>query len=300
MAITTRETLDLVKAGIDTVMLVQSKSNNVSWQRIGPAINHDEGFYRARILASFGDASVINEGQAVPTDQKKSLYQPDFYPFKFAKAYEFTIEAKEDDVYKQVGNFAADLARSMRRRKNKEMANILNNGFSSSLQPIYDASALFADAHAGAGGNTGDNLSTTASLGSISLETMITDMMNQPDPNGELMEFEGGMALHVPNALFPLATRIVDANGLAGTPDNDPNFVGRYLTVDRQPFLTSTTAFFLKLKNEDEHGLRMIQFTPYQTVMQDEARTLTKLVVVFERYVAAVLMWQGVQGNVGA
>jgi hypothetical protein len=299
MATTTRGTLDLLKAGIDTVMLVQSRASNQSYQRLGPTINHDEGYYRARILASFGDASIVNEGQPVPTDSKKNLYTPDFYPLKFAKAYEFTIEAKEDDVYKQVGNFAADLARSMRRRKNKEMANVLNNGFSSTFA-IYDGGALFANNHAGVSGVTGSNVSTAASLGSISLETMITDLMNQTDPNGELMEFEGNMTLHVPNALFPLATRIVDASGLAGTADNDPNFAGRYVTIDRQQFLSSPTAYFLKLKNDDEHGLRLIQFTPYQTVMQDEARTLTKLVVVFERYTPAVLMWQGVQGNQGA
>lgn len=292
-------TLNLIKAGIDTVLKIQTKAGKPTYERIGPTINHKQGFYRSRIITGFGDASVVSAGQPVPSDNKLSLYETDYYPLKFAKAYEYDVEADEDDVYGEVGNFAADLSKAMRRRKNKEMANLLNNAFDSNY-PIYDAQPLCSTAHPGLGSNTGANRSSVAkAFGALNLEDEMTAMMSQVDPRGENLELEGNMIIHVGNTLWPLASRVVDASGLAQTNDNDPNFAGKYMSVDRQDKMTSATSWFLKMANQDEHGLRMIQFTPYKIITQQEARTVQNLVVVYERYIACVLQWYGLQGNPG-
>lgn len=303
MALTTTQQLDLIKAGIDTVLKIQSKTaQNPTWAEICKLISTKEGFYRLRVMTGFGDAGVVSEGSPVPSDSKISLFAKDFYPLMFAKAYETTYQAEAHDVYKEVANFAPDLVKSMMRRKNKEAANIFNNGFDGTNFPIYDGQALFSTAHPGAAGvAVASNIANPAiALGPIALENMMTSVFSQTDPRGESMEYESGMNLYVPNRLFPLATRIVDATKLAGGNDNDPNVTSKYFTVVRQDKLTSTTAWFLRMKDEMEHGLRMLQFMPYQIDTDKDIRVLQNLVVVFEQYITAVFQWQGTAASAGA
>lgn len=299
MAITTTATLDLIKTGIDLVTTIQTKAAKETWRDIAEVINHDKGYYRERILASFSDMQTLAEGDAVVSDVKRSLYTVDVYPQRFAKAFELTLDMKEDDVYKQVPKFAQEIVKIRRRRRNKEVCNLFNNGFDTNY-PIYDAAALFSASHPGVGSVTGSNLTTATSLGPIVLEDMMLSLMQHTDPMGEPMEFEGRMKLYTGVPLMGLATRILGSEKLAGGNDNDPNVTGRYITYSMQRFLTDTDAFFLRMADADEHGLRLIEFTQPFMDTDKELRSFTQLYAFMERYNTAVLQWQGVQGCAGS
>lgn len=293
--------LDLVKTGIDLVVKTQTKNGKLTFETIAPSIQHREGFYRLRIITGFGDAGAYGNGVAVPSDRKYSLYEENIYPTRFAKAWEYDLHDKDEDVYNQLAENVGDIAVSMRRRKNKEAANLFNNGFDSNFA-IYDGQPLFSTAHPGAVGiaNGSNRPASGSSLGSIAVESAIAAYMGQLDPRGESMEFEGNLELHVGNLLFPLATRIVEASGLAGTNDNDPNFAGRYVTVRKNDKITSSTAQYYKAASQDEHKLRTIQFSPYRITNQTEARTEIVVNVVSERYTMFVGQWQGTYADPGA
>lgn len=300
MASMTASTEDLIHAGIDLINKIVTKKGMVQWPRIGPAISTKQGYYREAIVTALGDVGIVPAGAVIPTDTKLRLYTNDFYPLKFAKAYEYDYESEKFDHYGEIANISKDLSTVFRRHRNKEMANLLNNGFSSSYN-IYDGQPLFSTAHVGAPGYTSTGWSntaaTSAALGSISLEEGMTNLYNQTDLRAELMEFEGNMILHVPNALIPLADRITRAKGLAQTNDNDPNYAGQYVKADKQSWLTASGPWFLKMANDEEHGLRMFNFSGYEIMKGADIRTAQKIVTALELYTTGVIQWQGVYGT---
>lgn len=292
--------LDLIKSGIDAVIKIQTKNGRLMAFDIAPAVNSKEGYYKAKVITGFGDASAYGRGVAVPSDRKQTLYETDFYPLRFAKAWEYDIHSKDEDVYNEMASNAADIATAMRRRKNKEATNLFNNGFSASFT-IYDGQPLFSTAHPGSQGVVGSNTPASGNaLGVISVENVIGNYFGQTDPRGESMEFEGNLQQWVGNTLLLLATRIAEASQLAQSNDNDPNVVKRFIDVHRGDKITSTTAHFYKAANEDEHGLRTIVFSPYRVTQGTEARSEVVVNVVSERYRAVVLKWNGTYGDPGA
>jgi len=308
MPTTTTTLTGLLHSGIDEVKTIIAENRENTWSRIASEISTKEGFYDLNIISGLGDFTVVGAGSPVPSDNKFQVFRQQFYPLKFAKAYDFDYEAEVFDVYNEIARISDELARTATRTKNKVVANLLNNAFSTSY-PIYDTVALCSASHTGVTGTTpfltGGWSNTTSgaasALGPIALETAQTSIMNQCDVRGEPMLYGGGkLVLHVPNALFPLATRIVEASGLAGTNDNDPNFSGRYVNVDVQPYLTSSTAWFLKAVGDRNHGLRLIQFNPMEIWTDKDARTVSKIIVAHEMYTTAVTQWQGLYGSQGA
>lgn len=292
--------LDLIKAGIDKVIKVQTKNGRLMAHDIAPVINHREGYYRVKVITGFGDAGVYGRGAPVASDRKQALYDTEMYPLRFAKAWEHDTYDEDEDVYNEMADNAADIAKAMRRRKNKEASNLFGNGFDSAY-PIYDGQVLFSTAHPGITGVTGSNRPAAGNaMGVLAMENVIGNYFGQNDPRGESMEFEGNLECWVGNTLFPLTTRIVDSLGVAQSADNDPNFVGRYITVKRGDKLTSSTAHYYKAKDQDEHGLRCIVFSPYRIDSQEEARTGVTVHVVSERYRMVVMQWQGTYGDPGA
>ena len=293
--------LDLVKAGTDAILKVQTKNGRLTFETIAPTIEHREGYYKAVVTSGYKDAGVYARGASIPSDHKARLFETDYYPKMFAKAWDFDIWAKDEDVYDQMGSNVADIAIAMRRRKNKEAANIFNFGFSSGTL-IYDGQPLFSTAHPGVGGGfVGSNTPATGnSFGPYAVEAAIGNFFGQLDVNGESMEFEGNLELHVGNLLYLLASRVVKATQIAGSNDNDPNVLQQYIELRRNDKITSSTAHFYKSQNADEHGLRTLQFSPYRITSETEARTQLVVNVVSERYRMVVLKWQGTYGDPGA
>lgn len=292
--------LGLIKSGIDTVIKIQTKNGANTAFDMAPAINHREGYYRAAVITGFGDATQYGMGVSVPSDRKQSLYVTDFYPKRFAKAWEYAIQEKDQDVYREMASNAADIATAMRRRKNKEAANLFcNNGFSS-VYPIYDGQPLYSTAHPGVSGVTGSNTPASGNaLGILVLEDVIGNYFGQTDPRGESLEFEGNLQMWVGNMKYLLAMRLAQASQIAQSPDNDPNVVKRFIDVKRGDKITSTTAHFYKASSEQEHGLRTIVFSPYRVTEGVEARSEVTVMVVSEQYNCVALKWNGTYGDPG-
>lgn len=297
----TPKDLGLIKRGIDQVIKIQTKKGRYTYRTIVKQVEHREGYYKAKEITGFGDADVYSRGAPVSSDRKYQGYETDWYPLRYAKAWDKDIYDSDEDVYNELPTAAADIAIAFRRKKNKEAANLFNNGHDGTLYPIYDGQALFSTAHPGVLGNTGTNRPVTGSaLSSIAMETAISGLMSQVDPRGESLELEGNIECHLSNYLYPLGWRITEASGFAGTNDNDPNFAGRYVKVIRQDKLTSQTAHYYKMADESEHGLTCIQFSPIRTTVGVEARSEQIVTVTSERYRMAVLSWRGLWGDPGA
>src|SRR3990167_1896716 len=213
----TGETLGLVKAGIDEVRKIQVKKKRQFWPGVAPAMTCKEGFYRSKIITGFKELLIHTKGQSVRGDTKEALFDTNIYPLLWARAYDWDIEANEDDVYNEISKIPRDATIAQNRTWNKQVvATFLTNGFSASY-PIYDTLALYSASHTSAAGvAVRSNLaSPVLSLSSANLEKGLMFLWDQTDPNGETMEYEGGAKLFVNNKLYPVATRIVQADKFA-------------------------------------------------------------------------------------
>jgi len=294
-------TLGLIKAGIDGVLKIQVKKGRDYYSKIAPTIKpgSKEGYYRNVISTGFKVLEATSPGSNVPSDVKLKLYDTNYWPIRFAKAYVWDIDAEEDDMYGEIGNISKDAMIAAMRTVNKEVAEVLNKAFTSGYT-IYDGQVFASTAHTSATGvaTRANRPSTLKTFGSITLEEELAAHWDLLDPRGETLEQEGNVKIHIGNTLFPQVTRVLDASGLAESPDNDPNFAGRYVTACRNPYMTSTTMWALQNADEDEHGVRWIDWGGVKVVNLPADRTLQKSIVVYRRGVGAVLRWEGVRfGN---
>lgn len=111
-----------------------------------------------------------------------------------------------------------------------------------------DGADWFSNSHTAIGGSTVDNLETGV-LTAANLETLIISLGRQVQQDGTL-GYHHARLLLVPLNLLKEATEVVDSELLAGTGNNNINYLSkRYpgLEVKFSPFLddTSTTAYFL-------------------------------------------------------
>jgi hypothetical protein len=295
----TGETLGLIKAGIDEVRKIQVKRKKAFWSRIAPALECKEGFYRSKIITGFKELLIHTKGASVRGDTKEALFETDFYPFLFARAYDFDLEANEDDLYNEIADIPADAMIALNRTWNKQTVGLLSNGFDTAY-PIYDGDPLFSTSHSSATGvaSRSNRANPTLALSSTNLEVGLMELWDTLDPNGEALEYESAAVLHVNNKLTPVARRIVEADKFAQTNDNDPNPTNSTIRVDRQPHLPRTSNnWYLKMMDEDEHGLRVITWFRSKVVKLPMDRQLQEGIVVLSRFRPTVLQWEGTWGS---
>ncbi len=107
-------------------------------------------------LTGFGQFSQKSEGAKVDYDTIFQAYDKRFTHITFAKGYQITMEAMDDDIDGYISNSAPALARSARVSIETFLWNLYNLGFASETTP--DGKAIFANDHPLVGGGTYDNL----------------------------------------------------------------------------------------------------------------------------------------------
>jgi hypothetical protein len=291
----TAQTLGLIKAGIDRIQTIETQQKRRTYESIAPVINHSEGFYDVRLLSGFSDLAVITPGQALPPDERELFASFRVYPLRHGRLYEWDADSEDDDVYgEMVARIPKHAVRAERRTMNKEGARLLSRAFTSGYT-IYDGQLLASTAHTSAGGaaTRANRPSTLVAMSSIAMEESRQSLLKTNDLNGEPMEYEGGIDVFTGYDLEPLCTRILTAMGLAGSADNDPNFMRGKARHILQPHITSTTQWVLRMRDEEEHGLRCIVWSSMKLHRFPEDRSLQKALGITSRFRFTVLQWEG-------
>jgi hypothetical protein len=267
----------------------------MTWERIMPKISTKEGFYRVKKLAPMTLMSPHAIGDAITPDSKTPLYQTDYYPVLFAKAFQLGVIDENFDYYGKLKDWSESFGKAYRKTMNKYCAETLSNGFTVTG---YDSVALFSASHPNTGkaaSSTWSNLSTYA-LGTVGLAAAVASLLGQTDENGDPLEIEPPFDLHVPVALYQTANEITKSDLKAFTADNTMNYMKGIINVDLQRYLSSATSWFLKSSDSSEHGLRNIMFKDYFTAEGGEVLRLAKY------YVAATMfrpVWVDAHGIIG-
>lgn len=295
-----RATLGLIKAGVDKVEKIQSKSVKDVQARLAPTINHREGFYNHVVLAGTSGPVPIGEEQPYIATAPERLASINAHPTKYGHRVAMSFETDHFDHYNEAAKATKEFTNHFRRLRNRIGAFPFNNAFAAGVL-IYDGQPLCSTAHTSASGVAARaNRPTVASaLGVLTLELETQELMKTLDARGEYMEFEDEpIELITGPDLRMLAYRLCNATGMPQSANNDPNAVMHQQFSTN--YITLATAWFLRVRGEDNHGLRTILFSPVMVKAGENDDIDQKYVQAKQLIGSIVTRWEGLRGNPGA
>lgn len=241
----------------------------------------------------------MHEGQEIRFEDFLEGNNKEIEPEYFGLGVQITEIAKDDDRTGHLSKQVRELGKAAAYTRELEFWDLLNSGFGTSRTGI-DGKALFATDHETLdGATTIDNDPTAASLSTSSLQTMITHFrkMKQERSIPVMME---PMALIIPPDLEWVAKELELSRLNPEDANNAINTIREVgLKYDINPYLTSTTAYFL-IAAKDVHDLRYITRKPFQFKSYIDFNTGNELHKVTGRFVCDFVHYRGVIGNEGA
>lgn len=165
---------------------------------------------------------------------------------EFADAVDVPKNFMDDEKHGVIQTNVKDMARRLRLTQDDYNIDRWALGFTTVV--ANDAVAWFSNSHVTIDGTTVDNLELGV-LTAAALETLIVSLGRQKNQGGILGHFDANLLL-VPLNLLKDGSEIIDSELLAGTGNNNVNYLSRKypgLELKFSPTLddTSTTAYFL-------------------------------------------------------
>lgn len=286
----------LAKSGLDETISVYNQNPALKWKLMAPTVSTAEAYWRALQEADFSIAPAVGQAQVIPVEDFETPYFKDYYPVKRALIAQNSREAVQSDLYGVIKRTGSKLNLAVQKAMEVEASAFVN------LATATDSASLGADGkslanvlHPYSGGVTSNILTSNPVLSISSLETARYMLMSQYSHKGDPMMFAGPFDLFVPPALMSLAERLVGAQKYPGTNFNDPNVMdSSRVRVVVNPWFTSSTAWMLRSRNDDEHGLRFITRRMPETKVWDDFNTDSVKTSVTAIFCRAIRDWRGV------
>jgi hypothetical protein len=253
-------------------------------------------------LASFGLASVKNEGAPITFDTERQGFTSRYNHVVYALGFIITREMYEDDQYDVIGKRKANaLARSMRMTKEINGANVYNRAFSGSGFTGGDGKTLIANDHLNVSGSTWSNLiATAADLSEAALEQAAIDIAAFRDDRGLLIAAKPRKLIIGPSGQFE-AKRILGSDGRVGTDNNDLNAIktlGIIPEITVNHYLTDADAWFILTDVKD--GLKYFERRGDQFEMDNDFDTENAKFKATARYSFGWTDPRAIYGSAGA
>jgi len=286
MAISRQQLVKELEPGLNALFGLEYKNYANEHAEIFDTENSDRAFEEEVMLSGFANASVKPEGSGVSYDNAQETFTARYTHETIALAFSITEEAIEDNLYDRLASrYTKALARSMANTKQVKAANVLNNAFSSTVQPGGDGEALLSTAHPIIAGTFSNTLGTAADLNETSLEQSLIDIAAFVDERG-LKIAARGMKLIIPSELQFTADRLMKSAQRVGTADNDINAIKNMGMIPQgyvvNHYLTDTDAFFIK--TDVPNGMKMFVRSPIKTSMEGDFDTGNVKYKARERY----------------
>lgn len=243
---------------------------------------------RSAAVAYVGLAQLKTEGGATMYDNnagQRFIYNMEVK--EFGLGYVITRKAIDDNLYKtSFSPTQLGLNDAFHQAKEREAASLFNNAFTAISGIGGDGKALCATDHPYDGGTWANRPTTDYDLNEGSLlSAQVAIRSNFVNERG-LKIYARAKLLVVPNALQPVAIRLLKSELRPGTANNDVNAI---LHMDEEglskmtvyDYLTSSRSWFLKTNID---GLIHLERVAYETDMQPDFDTDSLKVKGYERY----------------
>lgn len=295
------QNLLIAKSGLDKVIEVYRKDKPNYYVQMAPVVSSTEAFYRALQESDFSIAPTISPAGYIPVEEFETPYFKDFYARKRALIAQNSSESVQSDLYKIINKTGLKLSIAVDKAKEVEAAGFINLATSTATADVGpDGVALASASHPYIAGVTSNIVGTNDALSISSLESARNSLVAQLSHKGDPMSFVGKKKLFVPPALYAVAQRLVGADKYPGTNYNDPNVVGPEIEVVMNPWLTSTTAWCLRMADESEHGWRMIMRRNNETNVWQDHDTDSVKTSVTSIFCKAIFDWRGTMYSNGS
>jgi hypothetical protein len=231
-------------AYIDEILFENFDAPSLTYPQVFNVRDSGRAYEETTGLTGFGTFSQKSEGSAVDYDTILQAYDKRFTHLTFAKGYQITMEAMDDDIDGAITNAAPSLARAARVSIETYIWNLFNLGFASETTP--DGVALFSASHPLVGGGTYSNL-VSGDLSQANIETAINLFDNMVDDRNLPIEASPTM-LVIPVELRWIAFEILKSQLRSDTASNAINalnqlsmgvVMSKYLTGDDDWFIVS-------------------------------------------------------------
>ena len=257
---------------------------------------------RTTTVASFGTVPIKTEGANVTYDELAAGFDKTYTADTYELAFRTSKEALDDEQEEVVSDAARALGASMFYSHEVDMANLFNNGFTTTTGSP-DGVAIFVTNHPLVGGGTEQNtLTTAADLSVTSLRDAFNDIADMTDDAGKLIHWRPEVLL-VPQELEWLARELVDSPDRPDTAERSINAfkrgTGQGLRILVWPYLTDADAWFL-LAPPGRHNLRKY-WRERANVMHDwDFESSSMKVKIRARWIRGWSDFRGVYGSAGA
>ena len=270
---------------------------------IGRTLNSTQSFERMKSLIGLGPAEYTPEGTPAAFDDLQPLFVQDFYPFKVTKGVKITEETRFTDQYNIVKNLAPRFAKSFMDKKNITAASLNNLGFTSTTMGM-NSETLYSTGHSnGTGTTNGGNSNRPAvevAFGPLAVQQMKNEMRLQRDARNTPLMNNGQVLVTVPVQLTGNLAAVLKSVNLPGTFANDINYAKENVDGQVIDWYTSTTAWFARMKDNEQLGLFWMDQMPYKMIDLPLDASLMWQWVAYASYVCGWYGWWGTWGTLGA
>ena len=237
--------------GIDLILGMEADAIQEEWKPLFEVKGTDKATWEMAVNYGLGNALEVGEGDDFTFDEGGEAGRLTARIIKVGLGFEVTEEAKEDNVYMDVGaEFAKDLVRSLKETKAIFAARIFNEAFSGTTG--YDGKTLLATDHplGRQGAGTFANKPTVAAqLAETALDDIRVMVRTCKTEEGRYANLKPQQLILHP-ALGSVASRLLMSSLRPGTNANDVNWIkemGMFPKgVHELTHLSDTAAWFVK------------------------------------------------------
>lgn len=237
-----------------------------------------------------------DEGDVITYDKLLQGYDKRFKHKTYAKGFQITLEAMDDDIDNAISDAAPALARVARNSIETEAFSDFNNGFGSVTTP--DGVSLFSASHPLVGGGTMSNL-VAGDLAQGTLEQAVNIYNDMRDDRNQLIDLNPTILL-IPTELQWVTHELLKSQLRSDTANHAANALNMLgLRVIMSKYLTGDDDWFL-LSDPSQHRLmyywRMEPVSDH-TLDFDTGNMKTKMTYRMSHGPAD---WRGLVGGQGA
>ena len=223
---------------MDEILFERFDAPTLTYPQIFNVRDSSRAYEETTQLTGYGAFPQKNEGSAVTYDALLEGYSKRFEHVTFAKGFQISFEAMDDDIDGAINNSAPALARAARNSIERYIWNFYNLGFSSTLTP--DGVAWFSGSHPLVGGGTANNL-ISGDISVANLETALNLFDNMVDHRSLEIEVDPSILL-IPTELKWITHEILKSELRSDTANNASNAFNQIgLNVVMSKYITSTT-----------------------------------------------------------
>mgnify|MGYP001573483139 CR=1 FL=1 len=245
--------------------------------------------------SGFGTMGNWYDGEPLPMDEAVHMFDNVLTMAFFGLGFKVSRNHVRYGQLRLIQRWADSLPRSLTQKYNTDHASVLNNAFSTTYTSLGSI-ALISASHTTAGSSTRSNINASAALTPANLEVLITQGYNRTNYRGLADPITYNKIITGPSLRRTVA-KILGSDGEMGTTDNDLNTQKGMFSHVLDPFITSTTAYFLQGPTHgllSAHGLTP---TPKRFIEEPTESLIHGLAA---DYTYGVEFWEGISGSQGA